>query len=145
MFCLLFFTGNVWAVENQRQSPEINWEKWSASVFEQAQSENKLVLLNLTAEWCEFCKKMDATTYRDPHVLELLNQDYIAVRADEKDHPELAKRYEKAGRPATVIFNSEATEIIRKRGYIKPQWMVWLLQAVAADPAVEAHKVVQKQ
>lgn len=124
---------------------EIAWVSWSPEVFAQARAEQRLVLLDLTAEWCEFCRKMDATTYRDPRVLELINRDYIAVRADEKDQPELAKRYEKAGRPATVIFNSEGTEIIRKRGYIKPQWMVWFLQAVAANPTVEAHRVAHKQ
>lgn len=145
MLLLLFFASSIRAVEMPGQSPDINWKKWSASVFEQAQSKNKLVLLDLTAEWCEFCRKMDATTYRDPRVLELINRHYIPVRADEKDQPELAKRYEKAGRPATVIFNSKGSELIRKRGYIKPQWMVWFLQAVATNPTVEAHKIAQQQ
>lgn len=143
-FILLFFAGSVWAADISEQVQEVSWQSWSGSVFEQAKTENKLVLLDLTAEWCEFCKKMDATTYRDPRILALLKQDYIAVRVDEKDSPELAKRYEKAGRPATIIFNSQGTEIIRKRGYIKPQWMLWFLQAVVANPTVEAHKVAQK-
>ncbi len=149
MFMLLFFTASVWAVDRpeQVQSSQIQsvkWQSWSGSIFEQAKKENKLVLLSLTAEWCEFCHKMDATTYRDSRVQTLLKQDYITVRVDEKDNPELAKRYEKAGMPATLIFSSQGTEIIRKRGYIKPQWMVWFLQAVAADPTVEAHRIAKK-
>ncbi len=146
---LLLFASSVWAIDRSEQAQpsqiqSVKWQSWSDSIFEQAKKENKLVLLSLTAQWCEFCHKMDATTYRDPRVLALLKQDYITVRVDEKDNPELAKRYEKAGMPATLIFNSQGTEIIRKRGYIKPQWMVWFLQAVAAEPTVEAHKLAKK-
>lgn len=117
---------------------EIAWTSWSPAIFDQARAEHRLVLLDLTADWCQFCKKMDATTYRDPEVMERIHRDYIAVRVDEKDLPDLAKRY--TGRPTTVVFDAQGNEIMHKSGYLQPQWMVWLLEAVVAEPMATAHR-----
>ncbi len=36
------------------------WNSWSPEVFEQARRDGKLILVGLVADWCSFCKKMDA-------------------------------------------------------------------------------------
>ncbi len=136
--CVASFS--VPAAESVPGDAGIDWQRWSAEVFDRARRENRLVLVDLTAEWCAFCRTMDAVTYRDAGVVEEINRSYIAVRADEAEQPELGRRYAEYGRPATVIFDGAGTEIIKRRGYIKPQFMVWLLQAVADDPSPEAHR-----
>ncbi len=118
----------------------VDWRAWSPDVFAEARREGRLVLLDLTADWCRFCKKMDAVTYRDARVVSAIGRDYVPVRADEKDHPDLAKRYADQGRPLTVIFDADGRELIARRGYLEPQWMLWLLQAVASDPDPTAHR-----
>lgn len=118
------------------------WQPWSPKVFERAKRENRLVLLDVKAESCVACRKMDATGFRDPRVLDTLRQNYIPVRAD-IDHdraPEIMKRYGARGVPAVVILDGEGREIIQKRGYLEPDWLYWLLVAVADDPRPEAHR-----
>ena len=115
----------------------VPWQTWSEAPFAQAKAENKLVLVDLSAEWCGFCKKMDATTWRDPKVLAAIEKDYVPVKiVDEKD-PELAARYRDYGRPAIIIMDADGTELMHKRGYMKPQWMEWLLQAVIQEQVSE--------
>ena len=114
---------------------EIQWHDWSATTLQKAQRENKLILLNMSAEWCDFCKKMKATTYKDADVLAEIDKNYIAVYADEAEYPELVKRFPKVGRPGTIILNADDEVIIYKNGYLKPQWMLWFLQAVAQEVA----------
>ena len=116
------------------------WQQWSPEIFKQAQREERLVLLYLTAEWCRVCKKMDSTTYRDHQVMMTIQKNYIPVRADRDIHTALAKQYENHGPPTTVIFNHRGEEIIKRQGYLKPQWMFWLLETVAANPSIEAHQ-----
>lgn len=131
---------SVLAADHPVGEPDLVWQKWSPSAFNKARKENKLVLLDLTAKWCTYCKKMDQVTYRDPRVTRMIRNHYIPVRADEAEYPSLARRYAKLGRPTTVIYSGDGTEIIKRRGYLKPQWMAWLLEAVAGNPDPSEHR-----
>ena len=118
---------------SQSSDATTDWQEWSPQIFQQAQDDNHLVLLDVTAEWCVFCKKMDETTYRDSDVIRIINEHFIPVRVADETHPDLARKYAKYGRPVTVIMTADGTEIIAKPGYLKPQWMVWFLQAIAME------------
>ncbi|MES0327730.1 MAG: thioredoxin family protein [Gammaproteobacteria bacterium] len=121
-------------------SAEPEWQIWSDRTLAQAKQQNKLLLIDLTAEWCTFCKKMDQTTYQDKAVLDEIKQHYIAIKADEAEYPELAKRFSKVGRPGTIILDSNGNELLTKSGYLKPQWMLWMLQAEAQQASAEARQ-----
>ena len=110
-----------------------DWQRWSDQQFQQAEKEGKLVLLDLSAEWCSFCKQMDAVTYQDPKVLALIEKHYIPVRIVDEHEPELAARFREFGRPGTLVYDSEGNELVIKKGYLKPQWMEWMLQALAQE------------
>ena len=116
------------------EKPRIDWQPWSDKVFEQAAAEHKFVLLDLGAGWCHWCHVMDELTYSDPKVIELLRAKYIAVRVDQDSRPDLSNRYEDYGWPATIVFNAQRGEIVKRRGYIPPKPMESLLQAIIDDP-----------
>ena len=61
---LLLLVAVTWSVAATEQGA-VQWQAWSAGLLQQAQQEERLVLLDLTAEWCQFCRKMDEVTYRD--------------------------------------------------------------------------------
>ena len=112
---------------------EPDWQPWSEETRAQAKQQNRFILLDLTAKWCQFCQKMEQTTYKDKAVLEEISQNYIAVKADEEEYPELVSRFAKVGRPGTIILDSNGQELIARTGYIKPQWMLWMLQGTLAE------------
>ncbi len=112
----------------------LEWRDWSGDLFETAQNENKLVILDLEAVWCHWCHVMEGTTYADPKVQAILKDHYISVRVDQDAHPDLSVRYEEYGWPATIIFAPDGTELVKRRGYIEPAAMASLLQAVVDDP-----------
>ena len=113
----------------------IEWQPWSEGIFEQAKRENRFVLLDLEAVWCHWCHVMDEITYRDPKVIELIKARYLAVRVDQDSRPDLSNRYEYYGWPATIVFNTDGSEIVKRRGYIPPKPMASLLQAIIDDPS----------
>jgi len=121
------------SLNSMSYASEPDWQLWSDKIVSQAKQENRLILIDLTAKWCRYCKKMDQTTYKDKAVIEELQQHYIAIRADEEKFPELAKRFANVGRPGTIILDSNGKQLLAKSGYLKPQWMLWMLQGTVSD------------
>ena len=54
---------------------------------------------------------------------------------DQDSRPDLSRRYEDYGWPATIIYGPDGTEIVKKQGYVEPAGMARLLQAVIDDPS----------
>jgi uncharacterized protein len=119
---------------NALAAEAITWQPWSDSVFAQAKREHKFVLLDLQAVWCHWCHVMDVTTYADPRVIALIQSRYIAIRVDQDSRPDLASRYQDYGWPATVVFNSDGSEIVKRQGYLPPEQITSILQAIIDDP-----------
>src|SRR3954469_4820014 len=130
--CFVWFARLATAGE---PATSIDWQPRSDAVFEQAKKEHKFVFLDLGAGWCHWCHVMDEITYQEPEVIKLLRAKYIAVRVDQDTRPDLSNRYEDYGWPATVVFNSDGSEIVKRQGYIPPMPMARLLQAIIDDPS----------
>jgi uncharacterized protein YyaL (SSP411 family) len=128
----------LWTVPGytaESKAARISWESWSDGVFERAARENRFVLLDLEAVWCHWCHVMDEVTYSDPKVIELIKSRYIAVRVDQDSRPDISRRYENYGWPATVVFNAQGGEIVKRRGYLAPPLMISMLQEIIVDPS----------
>jgi uncharacterized protein len=115
----------------------VNWQSWADTQFELARVEKKLVILDLEAVWCHWCHVMDQTTYQDSAVAALLSKHFIAVKVDHDARPDLAERYRDFGWPATIIFDSEGRELVKRAGYIEPVEMQALLRKLIDNPVVE--------
>jgi len=98
--------------------PSIQWQKWGSEAFRRAQVEDKLILLDLTAVWCHACHVMDQTTYANPRIIQILNDNFIPVRVDTDQRPDLEARYRAGGWPTTnlllptgeILFQANALE-----------------------------------
>ncbi|MBV9462703.1 MAG: thioredoxin domain-containing protein, partial [Verrucomicrobiae bacterium] len=132
LLVVAFWAGSLSAAEPAGDG--IDWQPWSDGIFERAKAEKKLVLLDLGAVWCHWCHVMDEQTYRDPEVIRLLRDRYIAVRVDQDARPDLSNRYEDYGWPATIVFKWDGSELAKRRGYIPPKPMASMLQAFVDDP-----------
>src|SRR5260370_20424889 len=120
--------GRAWA-DNQ-----LNWQPWSDAVFAEAKRDQRFVLLDLEAVWCHWCHVMDETTYKDPDVINLLQSRYILVKADQDSRSDLSNRYEDYGWPATIVFDANGREIVKRQGYLPPALMASMLRAIIKDP-----------
>lgn len=114
----------------------VHWNNsWNPQLLAQAQREHRYVLLDLQAVWCHWCHVMEQQTYADPQVAALIGAHYLAVRVDQDADPELSNRYGDWGWPATIVFAPDGSEIVKRRGFIPPQNMASMLQAIVDDPS----------
>ena len=99
---------------------EIHWRAWGAAAFEEAARTDRPVLLNLTAVWCQWCRRMDETVYSDPELIELINSELIPVRVDADRYPHVQDRYIAGGWP-TNAFLTPGGEVLWAGTYIPPE------------------------
>ena len=111
------------------------WKSWQDSHFTKAKKEQRFILLDLEAVWCHWCHVMEQKTYSDPRVAALIAKHYIPVKVDQDARPDLGKRYEDYGWPATIVFDADGKEIVKLRGFIPPERMASILEAIVKDPS----------
>lgn len=122
---------------NCQSQETIKWTSLNKATFELAEKENKIILLNLEANWCHWCHVMHDSTYSDSKVISFLNANFIAVKADQDANPELAVRYRDYGWPATIFLNAKGEDVVKRSGYIPPKRFLKLLKAIINDPSPE--------
>jgi uncharacterized protein YyaL (SSP411 family) len=98
----------------------VHWKEWEEEAFGEAQKAGKPVYLSLSAVWCHWCHVFDETTLSDPHVIEILNRDFICIRVDADKNPHLQSRYLAGGWPTSAFLTPER-DIIVAGTYIPPE------------------------
>jgi uncharacterized protein YyaL (SSP411 family) len=111
------------------------WSEWSDATFAQAAREKKFVIMSLQSWWCRWCHIMNRETWANPEVRSLLKDKFIPVYVDQDSRPDISQRYERWGWPATIIFASDGTEIVKLRGFYSPQFFLPVLKGTIEDPS----------
>lgn len=99
---------------------EICWRGWSRDAFDEAVRADRPLLLNLTAVWCHWCHLMDETTYSEPTLIRLLNEEVIPIRVDADHYPHVQDRYVVHGWP-TNAFLTPTGEVLWAGTYVPPE------------------------
>src|SRR5205809_3226691 len=108
---------------------KIEWLKWGQTAFDKARSSGKPILLDITGSWCHWCHVMDETSYSDPAVISTVNKNFIPVRVDTDERPEVNRRYNLGGWPTTAFLDGDG-RIITGGTYIPPQQLREVLHSV---------------
>ncbi|MBI5203169.1 MAG: DUF255 domain-containing protein, partial [Elusimicrobia bacterium] len=72
---------------------KIAWRSWGAAAFREANTSDRLVLLDLTSSWSHWSKLMELGTYGDPAAAAWISSNLVPVRLDRDARPDLARRY----------------------------------------------------
>ncbi|HUZ49206.1 MAG TPA: DUF255 domain-containing protein, partial [Candidatus Dormibacteraeota bacterium] len=112
------------------RASEIAWMPWGEEAFARAQREQKAVLLSISAVWCHWCHVMDETSYSDPEIIAAINRDFVPVRIDNDERPDINARYNMGGWPTTVFLAADGTTITGAT-YLAPPQMHRALAEIA--------------
>src|SRR5512133_3552583 len=74
----------------------IQWHEWGEEAFASAQRDNKPMLLDIGAVWCHWCHVMDRESYDDTEVAQIVNENFIALKVDRDERPDIDSRYQAA-------------------------------------------------
>jgi thioredoxin-related protein/YHS domain-containing protein len=124
---------------------EIPWSTDIESSLQRAASTGQPVLLEFTADWCVYCKRMEKTTFVDRRVVKFVNENYVAVRVDADEHKQLVADLDIKGLPAILVVSPTLQIIERIPGFQTPEALLTKLdknsganqRQVAQNPAAK--------
>ncbi len=106
----------------------VHWHPWGDPALARARAEDKPILLDIGAVWCHWCHVMDGESYEDPAIAEILNRDFVCVKVDRDERPDVDARYQRAvqaltgqgGWPLTAFLTPEG-EVFFGGTYFPPE------------------------
>src|SRR2546430_10693654 len=106
----------------------VHWHPWADAPFTRARPAAKPILLDIGAVWCHWCHVMDGESYEDARVADLLNADFVCIKVDRDERPDVDARYQRAvqaltgqgGWPLTAFLTPEG-EVFYGGTYFPPE------------------------
>ena len=96
------------------QNP-VDWYSWGDEAIERARREDKPIFLSIGYSTCHWCHVMEHESFEDPAIAELLNKDFVSVKVDREERPDVDRVYMSfvqattgsGGWPMTVFLTPE--------------------------------------
>jgi uncharacterized protein YyaL (SSP411 family) len=96
----------------------IHWYPWGPEAFAAAQTTDKPVLLDIGAVWCHWCHVMDGESYESPELAGFLNDNFICIKVDRDERPDVDARYQRAVQTLTRQGGWPLTAFLTPRGEV---------------------------
>src|SRR5712692_2503652 len=95
----------------------VDWYPWGAEALARARTENKPILLSIGYSACHWCHVMARESFDDPQTAAVMNRDFVAIKVDREERPDLDQIYMRAvqgltgsgGWPMTVFLLPDGT------------------------------------
>ena len=125
-------------------SGKIQWHSYNDGVT-LARIQNKKLLIDVYADWCGWCKKMDSDIYTDENIRTIVAGNFIAVKlnaesstnvtvgTDQLDEAGLARALGVTGYPTTIFLESGAEPITKIAGYMEAKEFATVLRFIGED------------
>ena len=71
----------------------VNWLPWGDAAFEKSRREDKPIFLSVGYSTCHWCHVMAHESFEDQATAELLNRDFVPVKLDREERPDVDRIY----------------------------------------------------
>ena len=102
----------------QHADNPVDWYAWGPEALERARTEDKPILLSIGYSACHWCHVMAHESFEDPSIGEQMNRDFVNVKVDREERPDLDQVYQAAhqmmargngGWPLTMFLAPDGT------------------------------------
>ena len=77
----------------QHKDNPVNWQPWDETALEAAKAQNKPIFLSIGYSACHWCHVMEEESFEDDAVAERLNEDFIPIKVDREERPDIDSIY----------------------------------------------------
>lgn len=120
----------------QHKNNPIFWKSWNDIALKEAQKQNKLIVISVGYSACHWCHVMEHESFEDIEVAELMNKNFVSIKVDREERPDVDAIYMKAvqlmtkqgGWPLNVVALPDGKPIWGGTYFRKEQWLSALEQ-----------------
>ena len=73
----------------QHAANPVDWYPWGDEAFAKARREDKPVFVSIGYATCHWCHVMERESFEDQEVAALLNRDFVAIKVDREERPDI--------------------------------------------------------
>ena len=77
----------------QHSHNPVDWMPWGDAVWRKAKEQNKPVFLSIGYSTCHWCHVMERESFESEDVAKVLNRDFISVKVDREERPDVDRVY----------------------------------------------------
>jgi len=77
----------------QHVNNPVDWYPWGNEAFNLARMKNKPIFLSIGYSTCHWCHVMAHESFEDKEVAKLLNENFISIKVDREERPDIDKIY----------------------------------------------------
>lgn len=96
----------------------MNWLTNFEQAKEEAQKTKKIILLQFEMEGCGGCKKLNTTTYKDPKLIEEINEWFVPLKLDLIKDREIRRLLGAYWTPAIYFLDQNGNSYYHFNGYL---------------------------
>src|SRR5438552_11770417 len=71
----------------------VDWYPWGAEALERAKQEDRPIFLSIGYSACHWCHVMERESFEDTAIAEQMNRDFVAIKVDREERPDLDEVY----------------------------------------------------
>ena len=94
----------------------VEWYPWGPEAFAEAQRRDVPLLISIGYSTCHWCHVMARESFADPHTAALINRDFVAIKVDREEHPDVDGAYMAAASAFTQNLGWPLTVFTTPRG-----------------------------
>ncbi len=77
----------------QHANNPVDWYPWGRAALERSRQEEKPIFLSIGYSACHWCHVMEHESFENPTIAEVLNRDFVCIKVDREERPDLDHIY----------------------------------------------------
>jgi uncharacterized protein YyaL (SSP411 family) len=120
----------------QHANNPVHWKAWNSAALDKAKLEDKLIIVSSGYSACHWCHVMEHESFENDEVAAAMNQDFVAIKVDREERPDIDAVYMKAvqimtgqgGWPMNIICLPDGRPVWGGTYFPKNNWITSIEQ-----------------
>jgi thiol:disulfide interchange protein len=123
LFAALILSSCAKETEQAATGHGVEWLASMDEALQQAAKKDRPIMIDVYADWCVWCKRLDSDTYANKDVV-AKSGSFVDLKLDADANRSIVTQYKIGGLPTVLFLDAKGKEIHRIIGYKPPDQFI---------------------